>query len=84
MNNSATIIDSEDEAFLRALSSDITEKFGSEAMWGVLFLMMLMDKETWTLPDCIIDSVFPNIVEYIKNNEELKKFFQKERDGHNK
>lgn len=58
------------------LYNRVSEKYGDNAIWGVLFLMSQIDMQTWKFPDYIRNAPFGELLDEIEQDEELRDAFK--------
>ena len=58
------------------LYNRVSEKYGDNAIWGVLFLMSQIDMQTWKFPEHIRNTPFGELLDEIEQDEELRDAFK--------
>lgn len=62
---------------LEIFNREVKEKFGEQALWASLFLILQINQDAWTFPEYVMNSPMREMAEFIETNEAIRSVFRK-------
>lgn len=62
---------------LEVFTKEVKEKFGEQALWASLFLLLQINSDSWTFPDYVMNSPMQEMAKFIETNKAIRSVFGK-------